>query len=155
LECLCWSTWRCWLQVIEMGRYEMDTWYYSPYPGGGMPGCGNREEAASKPVMYSSVPAVCTEAQLVDMDRIETLAEACPLQSILYGVLPLVSPTQLLCAPRPTEPYASQNKLYICEFTLKYFRKKSTLIRHLAKLEIRHPPGNWQSERNTGRKVVG
>jgi hypothetical protein len=79
--------------VVEFGRYEMDTWYYSPYP----------------------------------------------------------------------EPYASHDKLYICEFTrefivsvlpgaarlhlcapaiaVKYFRKKKTLIRHLAKLEIRHPPG--------------
>ena len=47
------------IQVIEMGTFEMDTWYYSPYP----------------------------------------------------------------------EPYASCEKLYICEFTLKYFRKRSTLVR--------------------------
>ncbi|KAJ9523146.1 hypothetical protein QJQ45_023962, partial [Haematococcus lacustris] len=60
------------LQVIELGRWEMDTWYHSPYP----------------------------------------------------------------------EPYASQDKLYVCEFSLKYFRKKKTLIRHLAKLDIRHPPGD-------------
>ncbi|GFH26166.1 histone acetyltransferase, partial [Haematococcus lacustris] len=58
--------------VIELGRWEMDTWYHSPYP----------------------------------------------------------------------EPYASQDKLYVCEFSLKYFRKKKTLIRHLAKLDIRHPPGD-------------
>ncbi|EFJ50209.1 hypothetical protein VOLCADRAFT_73914 [Volvox carteri f. nagariensis] len=60
------------IQVVEFGRYEMDTWYYSPYP----------------------------------------------------------------------EPYASANKLYLCEYTLKYFRKKKTLLRHLAKLDIRHPPGD-------------
>ncbi|GIL75455.1 hypothetical protein Vretifemale_5236 [Volvox reticuliferus] len=60
------------IQVVEFGRYEMDTWYYSPYP----------------------------------------------------------------------EPYASVNKLYLCEYTLKYFRKKKTLLRHLAKLDIRHPPGD-------------
>eukprot|EP00983_Pelagomonas_calceolata_P052618 1142918-Pelagomonas_calceolata.AAC.2 len=64
------------LQVVELGRYEMDSWYYSPYP----------------------------------------------------------------------EPYASQHKLYICEFTLKYFRKKKTLIRHLAKLEVRHPPGELSKQ---------
>lgn len=58
-------------QVVEFGRFEMDTWYYSPYP----------------------------------------------------------------------EPYASQHKLYVCEYTLKYFRKKKTLLRHLAKLDVRHPPG--------------
>eukprot|EP00878_Enallax_costatus_P021851 GHUV01023159.1.p1 GENE.GHUV01023159.1~~GHUV01023159.1.p1 ORF type:complete len:304 (+),score=94.81 GHUV01023159.1:208-1119(+) len=60
------------LQVVEFGKYEMDTWYYSPFP----------------------------------------------------------------------EPYASCHKLYICEYSLKYFRKKSTLLRHLAKLEARHPPGD-------------
>ena len=59
------------IQVVEFGRFEMDTWYYAPYP----------------------------------------------------------------------EPYSSQQKLYICEYTLKYFRKKKTLIRHLAKLDLRHPPG--------------
>jgi hypothetical protein len=58
-------------QSIELGRYEMDAWYHSPYP----------------------------------------------------------------------EPYASCEHLYVCEFSLKYFRKKKTLLRHLAKLDINHPPG--------------
>lgn len=65
----------CWFahvsQVVEFGRYEMDAWYYSPYP----------------------------------------------------------------------DVYGQQSKLYVCEFTLKYFRKKRTLLGHLAKLDIRHPPG--------------
>ena len=60
------------IQVVELGRYEIDTWYFSPYP----------------------------------------------------------------------EPYASCEKLYICEYTLKYFRKKRTLLRHMAKYKLRHPPGN-------------
>jgi GNAT superfamily N-acetyltransferase len=60
------------IQTIEVGRYEMDTWYYSPYP----------------------------------------------------------------------EPYSSCEKLYICEYSLKYFRKKKTLLRHLAKLTLRAPPGD-------------
>lgn len=59
-------------QVVEFGRYEMDTWYHAPYP----------------------------------------------------------------------EPYASCSKLYLCEFSLKYFRKKRTLLKHLAKLDARHPPGD-------------
>lgn len=44
-------------------------------------------------------------------------------------------------SPYP-EPYASQDKLYICEFTLKYFRKKKTLLRHQALCDIRSPPGD-------------
>ncbi|GMH38666.1 hypothetical protein BSKO_06550 [Bryopsis sp. KO-2023] len=60
------------IQVIELGKFVVDTWYYSPYP----------------------------------------------------------------------EPYASEDKLYLCEFTLKYFRKKKTLLKHQAVLQHRHPPGN-------------
>lgn len=59
------------IQQIQMGRFLIDTWYYSPYP----------------------------------------------------------------------EPYASQDKLYVCEFTLKYFRKKKTLLRHQALCEVNSPPG--------------
>lgn len=61
-----------------MGQYEMDTWYYSPYP----------------------------------------------------------------------EPYGQQNKLFICEFTLKYFAKEKTLLRHMAKNTLKHPPGDeiYQSQ---------
>jgi histone acetyltransferase MYST1 len=43
----------------------------------------------------------------------------------------------------PKNPTATnQQNSYICEFTLKYFRKKATLLRHLAKLPARHPPGD-------------
>ncbi len=30
----------------------------------------------------------------------------------------------------------------MCEFCLKYFGKEKTLIRHMAKCEMRHPPGD-------------
>lgn len=60
------------IQVIELGRHEIDTWYFSPYP----------------------------------------------------------------------EPHSSCQKLYICEYTLKYFRKKKTLLRHMAKCPLRCPPGD-------------
>lgn len=60
------------IQVVELGRHEIDTWYFSPYP----------------------------------------------------------------------EPHASCEKLYICEYTLKYFRKKKTLLRHMAKCSLRCPPGD-------------
>ena len=59
-------------QVIELGKFEVDTWYYSPYP----------------------------------------------------------------------EPFASSHKLFLCEFCLKYFLKRKTLVRHLAKCEPLHPPGD-------------
>ena len=47
-------------------------------------------------------------------------------------------------SPYP-EPYASCEKLYVCEFTMKYFRKAKSLERHLARLQTRQPPGQWCS----------
>jgi len=60
------------INVIELGRYEIDTWYFSPYP----------------------------------------------------------------------EEFSKCDKLFICEFCLKYMKKKKTLMRHKLKCDLRHPPGN-------------
>eukprot|EP01117_Protostelium_nocturnum_P000835 TRINITY_DN1105_c0_g1_i3.p1 TRINITY_DN1105_c0_g1~~TRINITY_DN1105_c0_g1_i3.p1 ORF type:complete len:434 (-),score=101.43 TRINITY_DN1105_c0_g1_i3:814-2049(-) len=60
------------INTIELGRYEVDTWYFSPYP----------------------------------------------------------------------EEFAKCDKLYVCEFCLKYMKKKKTLNRHKMKCDLRHPPGN-------------
>ena len=60
------------IQTIELGRYEVETWYFSPYP----------------------------------------------------------------------EEYCKEEKLHICEFCLKYMKKKKTLDRHKKKCEYRHPPGD-------------
>ena len=56
---------------IELGRYEIETWYYSPYP----------------------------------------------------------------------DEYCREGKLFLCEFCLKYMKKRLTLERHAEKCEWRHPPG--------------
>jgi hypothetical protein len=60
------------IQSVELGRFEVDAWYFSPYP----------------------------------------------------------------------EPFCSLPKLHLCEFCLKYFAKRSTLVRHAAKCDARHPPGD-------------
>eukprot|EP00697_Spironema_sp_BW2_P017521 gnl/Spiro4/9220_TR4855_c0_g1_i1.p1 gnl/Spiro4/9220_TR4855_c0_g1~~gnl/Spiro4/9220_TR4855_c0_g1_i1.p1 ORF type:complete len:405 (+),score=53.16 gnl/Spiro4/9220_TR4855_c0_g1_i1:76-1290(+) len=60
------------INTIELGRYEVDTWYFSPYP----------------------------------------------------------------------EEFATMDKLFICEFCLKYMKKRRTLDRHKLKCELRHPPGD-------------
>ncbi|CAM9330442.1 unnamed protein product [Chrysoparadoxa australica] len=60
------------IQVVELGRYEIEAWYFSPYP----------------------------------------------------------------------DDYCKGNKLYVCEFCLRYMRKKSTLERHKCRCSLRHPPGN-------------
>lgn len=60
------------IQVVEMGPYEIDTWYYSPYP----------------------------------------------------------------------EEYSQVHKLFVCEFCLKYMKKKKSLVRHKEKCQVRNPPGD-------------
>ena len=44
-------------------------------------------------------------------------------------------------SPYP-EPYNGLDRLFLCEFCLKYFGKRSTLLRHAAKCALRHPPGD-------------
>jgi histone acetyltransferase MYST1 len=59
------------IQTIEMGRFEVDTWYFSPFP----------------------------------------------------------------------DNFAQQRKLYICEFTLKYMKKRKTYLQHCERERARQPPG--------------
>ena len=44
-------------------------------------------------------------------------------------------------SPYPEE-FANTERLYICDYCLKYMKAESTLLRHKAKCELRHPPGN-------------
>jgi histone acetyltransferase MYST1 len=59
------------IKVIEIGRYEVDTWYFSPYP----------------------------------------------------------------------DAFAMQSRLYICPYSLKYFKRRDSYVRHLAAVTRRGPPG--------------
>ena len=43
-------------------------------------------------------------------------------------------------SPYPDE-YAECETLYVCEFSLKYMRKKKTFRKHKAECKMRHPPG--------------
>uniref|UniRef100_A0A5S6R4N1 histone acetyltransferase n=1 Tax=Trichuris muris TaxID=70415 RepID=A0A5S6R4N1_TRIMR len=44
-------------------------------------------------------------------------------------------------APYPQE-YARLNKLYVCEFCLKYMKSNDVLARHIKKCKLFHPPGD-------------
>jgi histone acetyltransferase MYST1 len=45
------------------------------------------------------------------------------------------------------------DKLFVCERCLKYVRKRSTLARHEAKCEARHPPGKMIYEHKRSRRT--
>jgi hypothetical protein len=76
------------IDMVQIGAYQLDTWYYSPYP----------DEVSKHAARL--LPALLT--------RLSWLA--CFLQ------------------------YRSLNKLYICEFCLKYMKKLKTLEAHKARL---------------------
>ncbi|GMH35417.1 hypothetical protein BSKO_03285 [Bryopsis sp. KO-2023] len=44
-------------------------------------------------------------------------------------------------SPLPEE-YRDCKKLYFCEISLQFFRRRSSMLRHLKKLKVRHPPGD-------------
>ncbi|GFR41961.1 hypothetical protein Agub_g2758 [Astrephomene gubernaculifera] len=60
------------IETIELGRHEMDTWYFSPFP----------------------------------------------------------------------PEFKDVKKLYCCEYSLHFFKRRSQMLRHLHKCGMRHPPGN-------------
>ncbi|XP_024529898.1 putative MYST-like histone acetyltransferase 1 isoform X1 [Selaginella moellendorffii] len=78
------------IQVVELGKYEMDTWYYSPYP----------------------------------------------------------------------DEYAHEHKLYICEFCLKYVKKRRTIEQHKITCHLKRPPGkeiyrmSAQSDDGSGKATL-
>jgi hypothetical protein len=43
-------------------------------------------------------------------------------------------------SPYPEEFCSETSKLFLCEYCLKYMRKRKTLLRHKGKCPLRHPP---------------
>lgn len=39
-------------------------------------------------------------------------------------------------------PLPLPQKLYFCEYSLHFFKRRSQLLRHLQKCPLRHPPGD-------------
>ena len=56
----------------------------------------------------------------------------------------------------PPPPHVECDKLFVCERCLKYVRKRSTLARHEAKCEARHPPGKmiYEHKRRPAQSAI-
>lgn len=78
----------------------------------------------------------CTENAVLARDPSRSHIVPVPFQATC-----LVQMDTWYYSPYP-EPYNSLEKLYLCEYCLKYFGKKKTLLRHSAKCDLRHPPGD-------------
>jgi hypothetical protein len=47
----------------------------------------------------------------------------------------------VLCVS-PSSPPPPKQKLYFCEYSLHFFKRRTQLLRHLSKCKLRHPPGD-------------
>lgn len=115
------------IEKIELGRYEMETWYYSPFPPE-YRDCKVRKRPRRR-AGWGHGPG--------------------PL-----GLLPWRSAPRRLRRPRaplshslcPPLPYtppvpAVPQKLYFCEYDLQFFKHRHQMLRHLRKVKLLHPPG--------------
>ncbi|CAB1110978.1 unnamed protein product [Ectocarpus sp. CCAP 1310/34] len=68
----------------------------------------------------------------------EEITKVKNVQSVLLGKFEVET---WYFSPYPDD-YSKLDKLFVCEFCLKYMRKESTLTRHRQKCTMRHPPGD-------------
>ena len=115
------------INVVEMGKFEMDTWYF-----------------LSLEILQRNVESLSV---LLSIPSYKYSKTCLPHQLLCSPAQQALRAQKLACvllrryySPYP-EPYASCEKLYVCEFTMKYFRKAKSLERHLARLQTRQPPG--------------
>lgn len=158
------------IDQIELGRHLIDTWYFSPFPpefrdckvggpagsavgGGGAPrgaaaaappclrgspqsmGCGRAGWNASPP---SHAHTHTCSRSVFPHCRLHTPTPTAKLSLSTPTPAPLESPA---ARPSPLPPVCLQ-KLFFCEYTLQFFKRRSQMLRHLSKVRTRHPPGD-------------
>ena len=105
------------VKVIECGKHEVDAWYFSPYPRDVNVRDGDDGGAKAKSGEKKKADPTPEGASASESARAGDGSGA------------------------PPPPHVECDKLYVCERCLKYVRKRSTLAKHEAKCEARHPPG--------------
>lgn len=106
---------------IELGRYEMTTWYFSPLPME-FHGLKVRARAALGALWCWPFPRPSVQSQCL-------------------AHLPFPGPSVQSRFEALSMPSAVQ-KLYFCEYDLAFFKTRDQLLRHLRKCEMKHPPGD-------------
>lgn len=121
------------IERIELGRYEMETWYFSPFP--------DEVKDCKVRAIIPTTPQGC--AQNTQWHQIQQP------QSFVVPEPPRNKARVQRCSmhdvgwlrPAATERVPCMQKLYICEFTLAFFPQREQLLRHIDKSKRRCPPG--------------
>ena len=129
-------------ETLTLGRFEMDCWYYSPFPESfwRCPESGDVETTDARP---SETP----ETRRGEDETTKALSRrASDDEGDLSEEKAAPSSTPACERERARTDGATRSskpaKLYACEFCLKYVRKKKTLAKHKAACPLRHPPGD-------------
>ena len=137
-------------ETLTIGRFEMDCWYYSPFPESFWQ--RGEDESGDLETTDAKAPSETPEIQVLGED--ETTKALSRRASDDEGDLseekafaPSSTPTREHKQKRArvdgaTALSSKPAKLYACEFCLKYVRKKKTLAKHKAACPLRHPPGD-------------
>lgn len=105
---------------IELGRFEMETWYFSPFPA----------EFNGTKVRINTCALII--AALLFMLHCCSMLHCAALWSWLVSLLSLDA----------TVPCVSVQKLFVAEYDLAFFKSRDAMMRHLRKCTTPHPPGD-------------
>ena len=117
------------VKMIEYGPHEVDAWYFSPYPRDVRRGDDGADGADEKSGADRAAPSASARDAGGSGDGSAGGSGA------------------------PPPPHVACDKLFVCERCLKYVRKRSTLAKHAAKCEARHPPGKMIYEHKRSRRT--
>jgi len=125
------------IDCIQFGKFEVDAWYFSPYP--------------------EEVRLVCIDVSYFYLTCAVCIMCLCGVLSCVCCMWKVDLPDQLTNTfsfnhsfPEPNRNYSlflptqytKERKLYVCEYCLKYMRRLKTLDKHKKQCALRHPPGN-------------
>lgn len=108
------------IEKIELGRYEMETWYYSPFPPEyrdcKVRGVGRRVGVgAVLGQLWGRSRGAAVAASRWGLGHLLQPCCHCPMSSLLCNL------------PSP-------QKLYFCEYDLQFFKHRHQMLRHLRKV---------------------
>ena len=115
------------VERIELGRFEMETWYFSPLP----------PEFKDCKVSMAKFELSARSPSTAGLECDQQHSGSC----------------SLLCGPGNGMPYAcgtlahsemapGVQKLYFVEGDLSFFKHRSQMLQHLRKCKLQHPPGD-------------
>ena len=108
---------------VELGQYQMETWYFSPLPAE-----YNNCKVWPPPPNAATLNSVHTRRELLAF-------------TYLLSVTASGNMGALACLARQGSRLCVQT-LYFAEYDLSFFKTRGEMMRHLRKCKLQHPPGD-------------